>query len=114
VPLSCHQITPYTVVLSKLGEAVNFAPPYIEDAVMTDRVSFKREVAEDGTVSTLRGGEVRRARERKRRGERRKEMKRRRQEVNEDEQAARQQKIGEIGWEKRMATIAEKTIREGA
>jgi hypothetical protein len=62
------QITPYTVVLSKvspsvpfpppgascltggacprsqLGEAINYSPPYIEDAAMTKPVGFKRDV----------------------------------------------------------------------
>jgi hypothetical protein len=44
------QIMPYTVVLSKLGEAFNFSPPYIEDAAMTERVSFKRSIDDTGKV----------------------------------------------------------------
>jgi hypothetical protein len=72
VPLSCRdQIMPYTVVLSKLGEAVNFAPPYIEDAVMTDRVSFKREVDEDGTVRVTQRAGTEEGRERGKRASKR-------------------------------------------
>lgn len=45
---------PYTVVLSKLGEAFNFSPPYIEDAAMTERVSFKKALDDDGQVGRRR------------------------------------------------------------
>ena len=35
---------PYTVVLSKFGEAINYSPPYIEDASMTEAVSYKQTI----------------------------------------------------------------------
>jgi len=40
------------VVLSKLGEALNYSPLYVEDDVMSENVSFKGETNEKtGKVS---------------------------------------------------------------
>jgi len=43
-----HSFVLPQVVLSKMGEALNYSPLYIEDRVMTENVTFRREVDSDG------------------------------------------------------------------